>query len=79
MTLSKAMQFEDIPLKKVSKTALKNEVKKERENNINMMSTTQIMWHLVGKHKYGLVLTYAIISTTLFFFHTLIFGLLKSL
>lgn len=64
--MSKALAFEATPFKTVGSTrAIKNKV----ENNVlDKVGTGQIVWHLVKRHKFGLVTTYAIILTSVWMF-----------
>ena len=79
MSLTKAMQYEDVPLHSASKSAVKKEVKRLRETDINKMSSLQILWHLAVKHKFGLLVTFTVSYVTFSLFGTLIVGLLKGL
>lgn len=55
------MNYEETPVKK-SKVSGDTLVLKGLEK----VSTTKIVWHLVKRHKFGLVLTWAIIVTMLY-------------
>lgn len=71
MSLTKAMQYEDMPLK-VAKV-------RYTETNINKMTTPRIIAHLVIKHKFGLLATFTTIFVAFTLFGTLIVGLAESL
>ena len=77
--LSKAMNYEEVPLSKVSKTAAKKEVKRLRESNINHMSSLAILWFLAVKHKFGIVVTILVVYVAFSAFGTLIVGLAESI
>ena len=70
-----AMSYETTGTKTISKTA----VKKLRETNINNMTSTSIVFHLVKKHKFGLLVTFTITYVSFSLFGTLIVGLSESL
>lgn len=64
--MSKAMSYETTPFKVGSSPkAIKN---KAGDNTLDRVSTSQIVWHLVKRHKFGLVSTYAIILTAVWVF-----------
>lgn len=77
--LNKTMQYEEIPLTKISRTAAKKEVKRLRESNINHMSSLAILWFLAVKHKFGIVVTLLIVYVAFSTFGTLIVGLAESI
>lgn len=57
------MTYEKTPvIKKASKQAVKQEVAKE----LDRVSTGAIIWHLVKRHKFAIVLIYAITITVLY-------------
>lgn len=59
------MNYENTPVKvKPSKEAIK---KYKESQAITELQTRTIVWHLVKKHKFGLVSTYAIVLTMLYF------------
>lgn len=81
MSFAKPMQYEaeEIPLSTASKTAVKKEVKRLREANIDKMSSLAIVWYLVVKHKFSIVVTILITYVAFNSFGTLIVGLAESL
>lgn len=77
--LSKAMQFEEVPLSKVSNSGVRKEVKRLRDTNINNMSSGAVIWFLVVKHKFELLATFTFVYVAFSLFGTLIVGLIKSI
>ena len=65
----------DMPLTKPSKMAINKEVIKD----INIMPSTMIVWFLVKKHKFGLLVTFTSVYVAFSLFGTLIVGLLESI
>lgn len=63
--MSKSMEFIDTPFKVGSVKGIKS---KAQNNVLNNVSTGQIIWHVVKRHKFGLVSTYAIILTAVWMF-----------
>jgi hypothetical protein len=58
------MTYEETPVSgKVSKHAVKKEAGKVLDN----FSTGRILWHVVKRHKLGLITTYAVILTAFYF------------
>jgi len=57
---TKSMEFETTPFKVGSSKAIKNKVS---DNVLDKVSTGRIIWHLVKRHKFGLVATWAIVVT----------------
>lgn len=60
MTNTKAMDFEATPFKLGSAKTMKNKVS---EDLLSKVSTSRIIWHLVKRHKFGLVSIWAILIT----------------
>lgn len=77
-TAGNAMTLEDVRLSAPARTSVKKEAKRLRELDINTMSDGQIIWHLVKKHKFGLVCTAFGIYLAFSLFGTLIVGLFES-
>lgn len=50
--------------KKVNKDTAKN----AKDYELKGIDTSQILWHIVKRHKFGLVSTYAIIMTVMYIF-----------
>jgi hypothetical protein len=58
------MEYIETPVSgKVSKHA----VKKEAVRVLDNFSTSRILWHVVKRHKLGLITTYAIVLTVFYF------------
>lgn len=79
MSFAKPMQYEELPLSTASKNAVKKEAKRLQRSDINKMSSAAIVWFLVTKHKFGLLVTFTVTYVAFSLFGTLIVGLLKSL
>lgn len=58
------MEYLETPVKNNVKQAVKSEQKAQLES----INTGAIIWHLVKKHKFGLVSTYAFILTAVWLF-----------
>ncbi len=56
MTLQAGELIEDPMLTKPSQTSIKQEVKRQKERNINNMNSFAIAWHLTYKHRVGLLM-----------------------
>ncbi len=65
MTQTKSMELIDTPFKMGRPKAMKKNV---RNNYLNNISTGAMVWHLVKRHKFGLVLTWAILATVTYIF-----------
>lgn len=63
--MTKTMSYEATPFKVGSGKAIKNKVTNEALNEI---STGQLVWHIIKRHKFGLVMTWAIIITISYIF-----------
>jgi hypothetical protein len=63
--MAKSMEFIDTPFKVGSVKGIKS---KAQNNALDSVGTGQIIWHLVKRHKFGLVSTYAIILTAVWLF-----------
>ncbi len=77
--MSKTMSYETTPFKVGSSKAIKNNINDKALSQIN---TWSLIWHIVKRHKFGLVSVYAIIITALWIFPPLpdvIASLLRSL
>ena len=58
------MKYEETPISnKVSKEA----VKKQKTDQLDKVNTSAIIWHLVKRHKFGLVTTYAVVISLYYF------------
>ena len=55
------MKYEETPGKKASKKSVD-------KYQLETVSTKTILWHIVKRHKFGLVLTWAVIITVLYLF-----------
>lgn len=71
---SKALSYEEMPLK-VSKKVLKES---GRDYDVRKMDSSSIVWFLVRKHKFGLLVTFTSIYVAFSLFGTLIVGLVES-
>lgn len=58
------MKYEATPVK----NNLKDATKKLRHDEMDKLSTSAILWHVVKRHKFGLVVTYAIVLTAVYIF-----------
>lgn len=56
---SQAMDYEHIPFK-LTKGGIRKMAQLEKELNINKMSTFPILWHVVKRHKFGLVVSWGV-------------------
>lgn len=56
MLTGTASGYLEEPLKKPSKLSVKAEVKRQREKDINRMSTGAIVAHLMYRHRVGLLI-----------------------
>lgn len=64
--MSKAMSYETTPFKVGSSSkAIKNKAQNSALSNVG---TGQLIWHLVKRHKFGLVSIYAIVLTAVWIF-----------
>lgn len=76
MTLqTKAMQYEDVKNIRVSKGV----GKKVALNQLDNYASNTMIWHLVKRHKFGLVVVTLIVYIAFNSFGTLIVGLFESL
>lgn len=61
---TKAMQYEETAVNtKPSKTA----INKYKSDQLDKLDTGAIIWHLVKRHKFGLVCTYALVVSVFYF------------
>ena len=60
--LAKAMQYETTPVSLPKGDKIKQMILKEA----NRLSTSELVWMLVKRHKFGLVTTYAIVLSVLY-------------
>lgn len=58
------MKYEETP---INKTVSKEAVKKHKNDQLDKVSTSAIIWHLVKRHKFALVTTYAVVLTVFYF------------
>lgn len=65
MTNTKAMDFEKTPFKAGNFNAMK---KKASTEYLSKISTGRIVWHLLKRHKFGLVCTWAGLVTITYMF-----------
>ena len=63
--MSKSMEFIDTPFKVGGGKNIKS---KKQSNALNDVGTGQIIWHLVKRHRFFLVSTYAVILTAVWVF-----------
>ena len=68
----KAMTYEQTPVKKSIRI-------KSTDTDINRMTSLSILWYLLSKHKFGVVVTAFATYVAFTAFGTLIIGLLQSL
>jgi hypothetical protein len=73
--LTKTMSYEDIKLSRPSKSAVTNEV----QRTINNMPSSKVLWFLVVKHKFGVLITVFAIYVAFTSFGTLLVGLAEGL
>ena len=58
------MKYEETPINnKVNKKEIN---KKMKNNNLDSVNTSSIIWYLIKKHKLFLITTYAVIITALY-------------
>lgn len=57
------MNYEKTPIK----NNIKDAAKKSVHNDMDRLSTSAILWHVVKRHKFGLVVTYAVVLSVLYF------------
>lgn len=57
------MKYEKIP---VNIKPSKESIKSDQARELNRLSTSAILWHLVKRHKFGLVSFYAVAITVLY-------------
>lgn len=55
------MQYEDMPVKKTSKKSVD-------KYNLEKVSTGTMLWHVIKRHKFGLVTAWALVITILYLF-----------
>lgn len=58
------MKYEETP---INKTVSKEAVKKHKNDQLDKVSTSAIIWHLVKRHKFALVTTYAVVLSVFYF------------
>lgn len=76
---SKAMSYELTTPKVGSSKAIKNKVTNEA---LNQFSTSRMLWHIIKRHKFGLVVTWAMLVTISYLFPpiwSVIGGMLQSI
>lgn len=73
------MQYELAGSKVPSRLSTKQEARRLRELDINKMSSSAIVKHLVIKHKFGLLMTFTIVYVTFSTFGALIVSLVESI
>ena len=64
------MNYEEIPVKKISTKTVKDIKRKEQSHELNKVSTLTMILFLVRKHKYFIVCTYAIVVSVFYFIPT---------
>lgn len=71
MTLIKnnPLKFEEMPLRRPSVPSIKKEIKRGKEININNMGSGAIIGHLASRHRFPLVITYALAASVLLVIH----------
>jgi hypothetical protein len=62
---SKTMEFETTPFKTGSSKSIKKNIS---DNVLDKISTGRILWYLVKRHKFGIVLIWAILMTVSYMF-----------
>ena len=77
--MNSAMNYIETGSAKPMFDTLKKIDKVERSMNINKMGSLEIVWHLVVKHKFGLLLTFTSVYVAFSLFGMLIVGLLQGL
>lgn len=65
MTKNKTMDFEPTPIKNGKVKDIKNKVSTQY---LDQIGTGKIVWHLVKRHKFGLVTIWAILMTVSYIF-----------
>ena len=65
MTNTNTMEFEATGSKTGSVREMKNKVS---DNYLSKVSSSRIVWHLVKRHKFGLVATWAVFITITYMF-----------
>lgn len=65
MTNSKSMDLLEQPLKLGSMRSMKKKVSDDYLNNI---ATSRMIWHLIKRHKFGLVSVWAVLITISYMF-----------
>lgn len=63
--MTKAMSYELTEPKVGNAKAIKSKV---TDNVLDKVSTSRIVWHLVKRHKFGIVATWAVLITALWIF-----------
>ncbi len=63
--MTKTMSYEATPFKVGSAKAIKNKATNEA---LNEVSTMGLVWHIIKRHKFGLVLTWALVMTISYIF-----------
>lgn len=65
MTNTKTLDLLEMPMKTGSAKAMKSAAS---DNYLQRISTSKILWHVVKRHKFGLVATWAVIITISYMF-----------
>ena len=65
----KSTEYIDTPLAKPSRLSIRQQVKKDKEKNINSMGTFSILWFLYKRHETELLYTAIVLGLGLEFFH----------
>lgn len=75
--LSGTMHYEDIK-PKVSKGVSAKVVERSHNAELSKFHTSTLVWFVVKRHKFGLLVAFTIIYVSMTAFHTLIIGLIES-
>lgn len=73
------MTYEQTPAKSPSAKMSKKDAKRIAASELNQFNTASMLWHVVKRHKFGLVAGYAVVLTVLYFLPfapDLLFGLI---
>jgi len=60
MTNTKSMELLEVPFKQGKASSIKNKVS---DDYLGKITTSRILWHLVKRHKFAIVTTWAILIT----------------
>lgn len=58
------MKYETTP---VNKTVSKTAISKHKDTTLADVNTSSIVWHLIKRHKFGLVVAYAVVISVYYF------------